>query len=97
MKKTYTIEYSKYGDTLWDNDYGQEDAKKIIESKDIKETDNLEIIIDDEIEDVIISYVEGFYDVFSKKFGKDFCKENIEIKSIHNRIIIRFSKYLGKL
>lgn len=95
--KTYRIEESKYGDTLWDNDYGQQDAKKIIEDLDISLDDELLIEIDDKIEDVILSYVEGFYDVFSKKFSKEFCKENISIDSSHQRVLLRFSKYIGKM
>lgn len=96
MKKTYKITHSEYGDTLWDNDYGQKDAEKIIKELNLSSEDELEIEIDEYIIDVILSYVEGFYTKFLEHLGDDFWRNNVTIKSTHSRVLLRFSKYMSK-
>lgn len=90
--KKYTIENEE---TLWGNDYGRDDAKKIIETTNIKENEILIISFSPAIEDVVISYVEGFFNTFSKKFSKEFCANNIKIDSNIFAIYEPFSKYVS--
>ncbi|WOO88803.1 hypothetical protein R2F61_07960 [Mollicutes bacterium LVI A0078] len=90
MKK-YEI---KNEETLWGNDYGREDALKIIDELEIVNDDKILISFSDEIEDVVISYVEGFFNTFSKRFSKEFCKNNIIIDSKINDIVLPFAKYV---
>lgn len=91
MRKEYKIINEE---TLWGNDYGREDAKKIIEENKIKEEDILTVSFAPEIEDVVISYVEGFFNTFSRRFSKEFCRNNIIIDSDREDIFQPFAKYV---
>lgn len=55
--------------------------------------DVLEIVINDNVEDIAISFVEGFANFFIEKFSRESLFEKVVIKSKDKDILIKFSKY----
>ncbi len=91
--KVYELKLSDFVDILWDFDYGQSDANKIINELHLSKNDNLLLKIDKGIESVTLSYIEGLISVFNNTLDTNYSRNNLFIESDNARVSNRFSKY----